>query len=125
PGLHYGRDALAGLAIFLTFLARTGQPASALRSTYPNYYMVKDKAALRPEIDVDRLLEQLEERYKDEEYSTIDGLKIDFEHGWVHLRKSNTEPIIRIYSESNSPESAQQLAGQMKAAMEEILGQEI
>lgn len=125
PGLHYGRDALAGLAIFLTYLASTGQPASALRSTYPNYYMVKDKAALRPEIDVGRLLEQLEKRYKHEEYSTIDGLKIDFEHGWVHLRKSNTEPIIRIYSESNSPESAQQLAGQMKAAMEEILGQEV
>ncbi|MCB9040789.1 MAG: phosphoglucosamine mutase [Lewinellaceae bacterium] len=122
PGLHYGRDALAGLAIFLTHLARFGGPASALRSSYPDYYMVKDKAALKPEIDVARLLEQLEERFKNEDYSTIDGLKIDFEHGWVHLRKSNTEPIIRIYSESNSPEAAQQLAERMKTAMEEILG---
>lgn len=122
PGLHYGRDALAGLAIFLTHLARFGKPASALRSSYPDYYMVKDKAALKPEIDVARLLEQLEERFKNEDYSTIDGLKIDFEHGWVHLRKSNTEPIIRIYSESNSPEAAQQLAERMKTAMEEILG---
>jgi len=122
PGLHYGRDALAGLAIFLTYMAKSGLSAAALRRTYPDYYMVKDKAELRPEINVGRLLEQLEERFKNEDYSTIDGLKIDFEHGWVHLRKSNTEPIIRIYSESSSPEAAQELAGRMKMAMGEILG---
>ncbi|MCB9291394.1 MAG: phosphoglucosamine mutase [Lewinellaceae bacterium] len=124
PGLHYGRDALAGLAIFLTHLAQSGQAASKLRQAYPDYYMVKDKVALRPEIDVDLLLEELEKRFSGEDYSTIDGLKIDFENGWAHLRKSNTEPIIRIYSESDSPEAAQQLADEMKSAMEEILGQE-
>ena len=125
PGLHYGRDALAGLAIFLTYLAESGRPASTLRGSYPDYYMVKDKAALRPEIDVNYLLEQLEERFRGEDYNTIDGLKIDFEQGWVHLRKSNTEPIIRIYSESDSPESAQRLADEMKMAMQEILGMEV
>lgn len=122
PGLHYGRDALAGLAIFLTCLAQSGRAASELRRSYPDYYMVKDKADLQPGIDVDQLLEELEKRYQEEDYSTVDGLKIDFEHGWAHLRRSNTEPIIRIYSESNSPEAAQKLADEMKAAMEEILG---
>lgn len=124
PGLHYGRDALAGLAIFLTYLAQSNRTASELRRSYPDYYMVKDKADLRPEIDVDNLLKELEQRFSRENYSTIDGLKIDFEHGWVHLRKSNTEPIIRIYSESNSPEAAQKLANDMKTAMEDILRQE-
>lgn len=125
PGLHYGRDALAGLAIFLTSLAHSGKTAGSLRASFPDYYMVKDKAELTPEINVDYLLKQLEERYKEEDYSTIDGLKIDFDRGWVHLRKSNTEPIIRIYSESNSPEAAQELAGEMKRAMGEVLGREV
>ncbi|MCB0571034.1 MAG: phosphoglucosamine mutase [Phaeodactylibacter sp.] len=122
PGLHYGRDALAGLAIFLTYLATSGQTASALRATYPDYYMVKDKIALTPDIDIERLLAQLEQRFSNEDYNTIDGLKIDFERGWVHLRKSNTEPIIRIYSEGPSPEAAQELANRMKAEADAVLG---
>lgn len=121
PGLHYGRDALAGLAIFLTYLAQSGQTASALRAAYPDYYMVKDKIALSPEIDIERLLSRLEQRFRGENCNTIDGLKIDFEHGWVHLRKSNTEPIIRIYSEGGSPEAARQLADTMKAEADLVL----
>ena len=122
PGLHYGRDALAGLAIFLTYLAKRDIKASELRATYPDYFMVKDKIALTPEIDVDLLLKELEEVFQSEEYSTIDGLKIDFEHGWVHLRKSNTEPIIRVYSESGSVEEAQALAQRMHHEVANILG---
>ncbi|MCB0556311.1 MAG: phosphoglucosamine mutase [Phaeodactylibacter sp.] len=125
PGLHYGRDALAGLAIFLTYLAKTGQTASALRATYPDYHMVKDKIALTPDIDLESLLGKLEQRFKEEDYNTIDGLKIDFEHGWVHLRKSNTEPIIRIYSEGSSPAAAQELADRMKSEVDVILGKAV
>ena len=124
PDLHYGRDALAGIAIFLTFLAKSAKTVSELKKTYPAYYMVKDKIQLTPTIDVDHLLKSLEQLFKEEEYSTIDGLKIDFEHGWVHLRKSNTEPIIRVYSEGRSTEEAQQLAQKMHQAVEGILGKE-
>ena len=124
PGLHYGRDAMAGLALFLTHLAAFGGTASALRATYPDYYMVKDKIALTPEIDMNALLKALEQRFADEEYNTIDGLKIDFDDGWVHLRKSNTEPIIRVYSESHSTEAAQELAERMKAGVRDILSAE-
>lgn len=113
PDLHYGRDALAGLAIFLTYLAQRGLTASQLRATYPAYHMVKDKIQLTPDMDVDQLLKQLEAHFSEEDYSTVDGLKIDFEHGWVHLRKSNTEPIIRVYAEGDSPEAARALAQRM------------
>ena len=122
PGLHYGRDALAGLAIFLTFLAKSGKSAAALRQGYPDYYMVKDKIALSPEIDLEALLAKLEQRFRQEDCNTIDGLKIDFEHGWAHLRKSNTEPIIRVYSEGPSEAAAQELAQRMKDAAYAILG---
>lgn len=114
PHLHYGRDALAGLALILSHLALSKCTASALRATYPNYYMVKDKIELTPAIDVDQLLIQLEQAYQQEQYHTIDGLKIDFEHGWVHLRKSNTEPIIRIYAEADSTSRAEGFVSQMK-----------
>lgn len=121
PELHYGRDALVGTAIFLTYMAKSGKLPSALKAEYPAYHMIKDKIALTPQIDVDALLERLEQRFQEEEYSTIDGLKIDFADGWVHLRKSNTEPIIRVYAEGASPEKAEAFANQMKEAAAEIL----
>jgi phosphomannomutase len=122
PDLHYGRDAMAGVAIFLTLLAKSGQTASALKAGYPEYHMVKDRIELTPQIDVDGLLKDLENKFKSEDYNTIDGLKIDFADGWVHLRKSNTEPIIRVYAEGQSPEAAQAFADRMKTAALELIG---
>lgn len=119
PDLHYGRDALVGIALFLSWLAKFGGTASALRATYPNYQMVKDKIALPAGLDMGRILQQLEEKYQDEEHSTIDGLKIDFPNSWLHLRKSNTEPIIRIYAEAPSLAEAEALVGKIKT---EVLG---
>jgi phosphomannomutase len=109
PALHYGRDALVGIALFLSYLAQKKVRCSTLRSTYPFLEMVKQKIELTPDTDVDHLLEKLEQIYKGENITTIDGLKIDFPDGWVHLRKSNTEPIIRIYSEANSRQEAESL----------------
>ena len=110
PELHYGRDALVGIALFLTHLAKSGKKCSELRASYPNYFISINKIELTPEIDVDELLKYIENNYRNEKVNTIDGVKIDFEEGWVHLRKSNTEPIIRIYSESSSEEKANALA---------------
>ncbi|MBA6151498.1 phosphoglucosamine mutase [Gelidibacter maritimus] len=110
PELHYGRDALVGVALFLSLLAEKGMTTSALRATYPNYFMGKKKIDLTPEIDVDAILKAMEERYKNEKLTTIDGVKIDFSDSWVHLRKSNTEPIIRIYTEAPSQDEADGLA---------------
>ncbi|KAF2342616.1 phosphoglucosamine mutase [Flavobacterium tistrianum] len=110
PELHYGRDSLVGVALFLTHLANKKMPVSALRASYPEYYMSKNKIELTPQIDVDAILTQMTEKYKNEDISTIDGVKIDFATEWVHLRKSNTEPIIRIYTEAPSQEAADQLA---------------
>ncbi len=115
PELHYGRDALAGIALFLSHLAKAGEQMSELRKRYPNYAMIKDKIALTPEVDMERLLKALYEKYRHEECNTIDGLKIDFPDGWVHLRRSNTEPIIRVYAESSTEQSAQALAQQLKS----------
>ncbi|KRO63627.1 MAG: phosphoglucosamine mutase [Cryomorphaceae bacterium BACL11 MAG-121015-bin20] len=113
PELHYGRDALVGVALFLTQLAESKISAKKLRDSYPNYFISKNKIELTPEIDVDAILSTLEQRFKNEQITTIDGLKIDFEDGWVHLRKSNTEPIIRIYAESEGEEKANVLANKM------------
>lgn len=113
PELHYGRDALVGIALFLTHLAKSGMTCSELRNSYPNYYISKNKIELTPSINVDEILEKVEDKYKQEQVNTIDGVKIDFPSEWVHLRKSNTEPIIRIYSESNSMESADALANRI------------
>ena len=110
PALHYGRDALVGVALFLSLLAKEGRKVSELKNTYPAYSIVKNRIDLTPEIDIDRLLEKVKERFKSEKITDIDGVKIDFEDGWVHLRKSNTEPIIRVYSEAATEERAQQLA---------------
>ncbi|WP_257668201.1 phosphoglucosamine mutase [Parapedobacter tibetensis] len=121
PALHYGRDALAGIALFLTHLAKSGKRISELRAGYPQYYMSKNKIILTPGLDIDGLLVAMQQRYKDVPHSIIDGLKIDFENEWVHLRKSNTEPIIRIYSEGPTPEKADAIAQQIIREIEEII----
>lgn len=110
PELHYGRDALVGIALFLTHLAKSKKKCSELRAGYPEYFISKNKIELTPEIDVDNILAEMEKKYSNEQVSTIDGVKIDFEKEWVHLRKSNTEPIIRIYSESENEAKAEALA---------------
>ncbi len=110
PDAHYGRDALVGVALFLSLLADKNISVSALRKTYPSYFMGKKKIQLTPDLDVDGILKAMEERYQDEQLTTIDGVKIDFSESWVHLRKSNTEPIIRIYTEAKSQEEADALA---------------
>lgn len=110
PELHYGRDSLVGVALFLTHLANKKMKVSALRASYPEYYMSKNKIELTPQIDVDAILVAMTEKYKNEDITTVDGVKIDFAENWVHLRKSNTEPIIRIYTEATSQEKADTLA---------------
>jgi len=110
PESHYGRDALVGVALFLSLLAEKKMSVSALRASYPNYFMSKKKIQLTPELDVDGILSTMESNYNHEKLTTIDGVKIDFENSWVHLRKSNTEPIIRIYTEAPSQQEADDLA---------------
>lgn len=110
PASHYGRDALVGAALFLTHLAKSEIKCSELRKTYPDYFMSKNKIELIPEIDVDDILLKIKENYANEQVTDIDGVKIDFADSWVHLRKSNTEPIIRIYSEAKSDKGANELA---------------
>jgi len=110
PASHYGRDSLVGIALFLTLMAEKGMKCSALRATYPNYFMSKNKIELTSEIDVNAILVKMKEKYSNEQVNDIDGVKIDFAESWVHLRKSNTEPIIRIYSEAKSMEEADVLA---------------
>ncbi|HEY1024480.1 MAG TPA: phosphoglucosamine mutase [Sphingobacteriaceae bacterium] len=121
PELHFGRDALAGIALFLTHLAKKGGTISNLRKSYPAYFISKNKITLTPDMDIDLLLKKVEEKYKNEEINTIDGLKIDFENEWVHLRRSNTEPIIRIYSEASSEAEAENLANRIITDIKEIL----
>lgn len=121
PDFHYGRDALIGVALFLSHLAKKKMKASELKASYPFYHISKNKIELTPEIDVDNLLKEIAVKYQNEQVNTIDGVKIDFEREWVHLRKSNTEPIIRIYSESSSEEKAEQLAKDMIASIKSIL----
>ena len=121
PELHYGRDALVGVALFLTLLARSGKKVSELKATYPQYSIAKTKLQLTPEMDVDKILDAVKEHYKNENLTTIDGVKIDFEDGWAHLRKSNTEPIIRIYSEAHTMDKAQQLGENVKKIVESLI----
>ncbi|WP_366183703.1 phosphoglucosamine mutase [Flavobacterium ovatum] len=110
PESHYGRDSMVGIALFLTYLANKKMTVSALRASYPEYYMSKNKIELTPQIDVDAILVAMTDKYKNEDITTIDGVKIDFAEEWVHLRKSNTEPIIRIYTEAASQAKADVLA---------------
>lgn len=121
PELHYGRDALVGIALFLSQLARFGNTCSMLRSSYPNYYISKNKIELTPEVNVDRILEDIKEKYKKQPINTIDGIKIEFEKEWVHLRRSNTEPIIRIYSESENKATAENLAKKIMLDISEFI----
>jgi len=120
PASHYGRDALVGVALFLTMLAEKKMRVSELRKTYTSYFMSKKKIALTPQIDVDAILKTMEAKYKDENLTTIDGVKIDFAENWVHLRKSNTEPIIRIYTEAKSQQIADDLADKIISEIKEI-----
>lgn len=122
PELHYGRDALVGVALFLSLLAQKKISVSKLRASYPNYYMSKKKIQLTPELDVDSILKSIEENYADENLTTIDGVKIDFFNSWVHLRKSNTEPIIRIYTEAPSQSEADDLADKFILKLKHIAG---
>jgi phosphomannomutase len=121
PELHYGRDALVGIALFLTYLAQSGKTCSALRDSYPSFFISKNKIVLSPEMKIDELLEKIMQRYKSMKISTIDGVKIYFENEWVHLRKSNTEPIVRIYAESDLPAKAENLAKKIINDFKEIL----
>ena len=121
PASHYGRDSLVGVALFLSLLAKKKMKASKLRDSYPSYVISKNKIQLTPEIDVDNILVNMAEKYKDENINTIDGVKIDFASEWVHLRKSNTEPIIRIYAESSSKIDADRLANRIIKEIEELI----
>ena len=113
PASHYGRDALVGIALFLSSLAHKGCKVSELRATFPEYFIAKNRIDLTPDTDVDAILVKVKELYKDQQVNDIDGVKIDFPDKWVHLRKSNTEPIIRVYSEASTMEAADQLGKQI------------
>lgn len=121
PELHYGRDALVGTALFVTQLAEKKMKCSELKATYPQYFMSKNKIQLTPSTDVDAILSKLAEKFRNEQVTTIDGVKIDFADGWVHLRKSNTEPIIRVYSEGKTEAEAQRLADMMLAEAQKMM----
>ena len=120
PELHYGRDALVGVALFLSLLADKKMSVSALRASYPNYFMSKKKIELTPDLDVDGILKAMESKYSSERITTIDGVKIDFKESWVHLRKSNTEPIIRIYTEAMTADAANSLADKIISEIKAI-----
>jgi phosphomannomutase len=120
PASHYGRDALVGIALFLSHLAKKKMKASELRASYPPYFISKQKVELTPEIDVDAILEKVKEKFAGNDITDIDGVKIDFPDKWVHLRKSNTEPIIRIYSEAHTMEEADELGGQLISIIHEM-----
>jgi phosphomannomutase len=121
PDLHYGRDALIGIALFLTHLAKYGKAVSDLRRTYPDYYMSKNKIELSRDIDIKKIFAGIKEKYKNQPVNTEDGLKIDFDSEWVHLRTSNTEPIIRIYAESTSENTANNIAKKLMMDISELM----
>lgn len=121
PDLHYGRDALAGIALFLSHLAKTGKTCSMLRARYPDYFISKNKIELTPEINVDKILFLIKEKYQKQPVNDIDGVKIEFDKEWVHLRKSNTEPIIRVYAESQSETTAENLAEKIISDIKDII----
>jgi phosphomannomutase len=121
PESHYGRDALVGIGLFLSHLATGGLSMTRLKATYPSYFISKNKLTLPPAINVDAMLERLKQQYASEEVTDIDGVKIDFASGWVHLRKSNTEPIIRVYAESKDEQSAESLAQQIITAAKHLI----
>ena len=120
PAAHYGRDALVGVALFLTLMAKTGKKVTELKAGYPQYAIAKNKIQLTPDIDVDAILTEIKKRYANEQVTDIDGVKIDFADSWVHLRKSNTEPIIRIYSEAHTMAEADALAEDIKRVVADM-----
>ncbi len=122
PELHYGRDAMVGIALFLTLLAKSGKSVSELRKDYPAYEIYKSKIELTPDIDVDAILAAVKTKYAHEQVTDIDGVKIDFAESWVHLRKSNTEPIIRIYAEAHTAAEAKSLADNIKSVIDAMVG---
>nr|WP_297916056.1 phosphoglucosamine mutase [uncultured Allomuricauda sp.] len=122
PASHYGRDALVGTALFLMLMAEKACSVAELRASYPSYFMSKKKIQLTPDLDVDGVLETMYQKYQEEQTSTVDGLKIDFPENWVHLRKSNTEPIIRIYTEAQSQDKADALANRFIKEIQEVAG---
>jgi len=122
PESHYGRDSLVGTALFLMLMAEKGGTVAELRASYPSYFMSKKKIQLTPELDVDEILSSMAKKYENEDISTIDGVKIDFSENWVHLRKSNTEPIIRIYTEAKSQDEANNLADKIIGEIKAIAG---
>ena len=121
PPLHYGRDALVGVALFLTMLAKSDRKVSELRRKYPYYSIFKTKVELSPSLDIDALFETVKDRFKDEKITDIDGVKIDFADSWVHLRKSNTEPIIRVYAEAHTEFEAKKLGNSVKNIILEMI----
>lgn len=121
PELHYGRDAMVGIALFLSHLAKYGKICSMLRQSYPDYFIAKKKIELTPDINLDELMEQVKEKYKKQPINTVDGVKIEFDTEWVHLRRSNTEPIIRIYAESKSEATANHLAEKLISDMKQFI----
>jgi phosphomannomutase len=125
PQLHYGRDALVGIALFLTHLAKSGKGIGALRNTYPDYFISKNKIELNEDIDVKTIFEKIQKKYKKQPINTEDGLKIEFDKDWVHLRTSNTEPIIRIYSESNTETTANNIAKRIMADIKEMMQERV
>lgn len=120
PELHYGRDALVGVALFLTLMAKSGKKVTEIKAGLPQYAIAKNKIQLTPDLDVDAILEEVKKQFSDNDVTDIDGVKIDFPDSWVHLRKSNTEPIIRIYSEASTMEKAEELADKIKSITTEI-----
>lgn len=120
PACHYGRDALVGIALFLSHLAHEGKTVSELRATYPAYFMAKNRIDLTPDTDVDAILAKVKELYKNEKINDVDGVKIDFPDKWVHLRKSNTEPIIRVYSEAHTQEEAEEIGCQVMKVIRDL-----
>ncbi|MDD3131715.1 MAG: phosphoglucosamine mutase, partial [Bacteroidales bacterium] len=122
PAAHYGRDALVGIALFLTFMAKEKATPTEIRKRYPAYFISKNKIQLSPALDVDDILKKVADSYRHERVTTIDGVKVDFDKEWVHLRKSNTEPIIRIYAESTSAEKATALAKSVIDKIKSIAG---
>ena len=121
PELHYGRDSMVGAALFLSLLATSNQRCSYLRRSYPNYFISKNKITLDETVDLDKIFEKLQEKYKKQKLTTIDGLKIEFDNDWIHLRRSNTEPIIRIYAESQTETIANNLAMKIKQDISDLL----
>jgi phosphomannomutase len=121
PDLHYGRDALVGIVLFLSHLAKSGMKCSQLRKTYPDYFNSKNKIELNPGVNVDSLILAVREKYKEFPVNDRDGIRIDFDREWVHLRKSNTEPIIRVISESTTPEKADSLSSKMIREIHELV----